>query len=190
MYDLSKYSDTKLYFDFIMSKVQNTRVKSIFSLDCPFWNTHIGYRVYSCCERLYIMFENDMCLVIRYLFIDDLDIEYRKLTEEELLQYDKLNIKDYFNGSQDIYHYDTDTVACTETVKLDYSDIREICIRKVKCEYEKWIDGDLEWVMPTDETFDEIKFIMSNGNSFTVCADDAYVDGYVQVWSEDAECSS
>ena len=37
------------------------------------------------------------------------------------------------------------------------------------------------------ETFDEIKFTMSNGKSFVICADDAEVDGYALVWSEDTD---
>ena len=40
---------------------------------------------------------------------------------------------------------------------------------------------------PNEDTFDEIKFIMTNGNIFIICADDAYVDGYVMAWSTHAK---
>ena len=48
-------------------------------------------------------------------------------------------------------------------------------------------DNDVDYVSPTKETFDEIKFTMSNGKSFVICADDAEVDGYALVWSEDTD---
>ena len=53
-------------------------------------------------------------------------------------------------------------------------------------EYEKWIDGGINFVKPTNETFDEIKIEMNNGKSFVICPAPASDDGYIQVWSEDS----
>jgi predicted nucleotidyltransferase len=51
---------------------------------------------------------------------------------------------------------------------------------------EKWIDGDIDYVILTEDTFDEIKFTMTNDNTFIIRADEACVDGYVMAWSTDA----
>ena len=63
----------------------------------------------------------------------------------------------------------------------------DISLRSVTSDYYKWLDKGLDLVSPTEETFDEIKFTMSSGKSFIICADDAEEDGYVLLWSEDTE---
>ncbi len=183
-------SKAKEYLEKIIASVKGNKIQSIFSFSSPSWNRNNGYRTYMADDDIYILFENEMCLIISYLFIDALAMDFRKMTEQEKTDYEILLIKDYFNGAQDITDFKTNTIKSTESVKLDYSNIDSIFIRSVTDEYSKWIENDIDFVKPNAETFDQITFIMSNGNSFTVCADDAEADGYVRVWSESADCST
>ena len=68
-----------------------------------------------------------------------------------------------------------------------YGSIIDVSLRAVTDDYDKWVNDDVEFVSPTEETFDEIKFIMNNGKSFVICADDAMADGYALLWSEDTD---
>ena len=104
-------------------------------------------------------------------------------------------IKDFFNCSVDIHRWDRNdngesvvgAIDHTEIISLKYDAISAIDLRPVKGEYSKWIDGDIDYVPSSEETFDQIKFTMRNGNTFVICADDAEVDGYVMAWSTDAK---
>ncbi len=190
MKELPKKSQAQGYLEEVSSKVENIKIKSIFSFESPWWNTHSGYRSYMLDGDLNILFENEMCLRISYLFVDALQMEFKKITKEEKEKYETLLVKDYFNGSQDITDFYTKKITHTESIKLDYDSIKSVSIHSVTEEYEKWLDGDIDYVKPNAETFDEITFVMSNGYSFTICADDASSDGYMRVWSVDAECNT
>ena len=152
-----------------------------------FWNHHRGYRTYSTDTEVYILLENEFCLVIDYRFIDALDIQFRKLTSLEEDAYCKLREKDFFNTVNDIHDFRTNKIYRTETCNLEYSSIVDVSLRSVTNDYSKWLEDGIDFVAPTDETFDEIKFTMSNGKSFIICADDAEVDGYTLFWSENTD---
>lgn len=184
---ISKKSTAMEYFDSILSLLQHSKIKAIFALASPFWNHHRGFRTYRTDEELYILFENDWCLIINYRFIDYLNVEFRKLTETEINEYKELLIKDCFNTSNDMHDFRSNRTYETQTCNLEYDSIESFSLRSVIDDYNKWIGDDLKLVSPTAETFDEIKFTMSNGKSFIICADDADVDGYVMFWSEDAK---
>ena len=190
MTDFSKKSETIKYFNSIMQDLQQSKIKAIFSIAPMSWNHHRGYRTYSTDTEVYILLENEFCLVIDYRFIDALDIQFRKLTSLEEDAYCKLREKDFFNTVNDIHDFRTNKIYRTETCNLEYSSIADVSLRSVTNDYSKWLEDGIDFVAPTDETFDEIKFTMSNGKSFIICADDAEVDGYVMVWSTDAEEST
>lgn len=136
------------------------------------------------------MLENEKCFVVDYRYIDCLKVELRYLTTEEKELYEELMIKDFFNTRNDIRSWDDrNKIEEIQICEMEYGYIENITLRAVTYEYSKWIDGAYEFVYPTDETFDEIRFIMSNGKSFVICADDATSNGYVLVWSEDVICS-
>lgn len=183
---LSKKSEATAYFDSILSELQKIRIKAVFTLASPFWSNKRGHRSYMDDTEIYVQLENDFCLVISYRFIDFLEVEYRKLTESEFYKYQELMIKDCFNTVNDIQNSRTGKIYETQICELEYGRIEEISLRSVTRDYLKWIDGDLDFVEPTEETFDEIKFTMSNGKSFVICADEAVTDGYVMFWSEDS----
>lgn len=184
---LSKKSTATEQFNSIIGLQQHSRIKAIFALASPSWNHHRGFRTYSTDEELYILFENDWCLIINYRFIDFLDVEFRKLTESEIDEYEKLLMKDCFNTINDMYDFHSKRIHETQICKLEYDSIESVSLRSVTDDYSKWIGDELDFVSPTEETFDEIKFVMSNGKSFVICADDAYVDGYAMFWSEDTK---
>ena len=187
MTDFSKKSETIKYFNSIMQDLQQSKIKAIFSIAPMSWNHHRGYRTYSTDTEVYILLENEFCLVIDYRFIDALDIQFRKLTSLEEDAYCKLREKDFFNTVNDIHDFRTNKIYRTETCNLEYSSIADVSLRSVTNEYSKWLEDGIDFVAPTDETFDEIKFTMSNGKSFIICADDAEVDGYTLFWSENTD---
>ena len=187
MTDFSKKSETIKYFNSIMQDLQQSKIKAIFSIAPVFWNHHRGYRTYSTDTEVYILLENEFCLVIDYRFIDALDIQFRKLTSLEEDAYCKLREKDFFNTVNDIHDFRTNKIYRTETCNLEYSSIADVSLRSVMNDYNKWLEDGIDFVAPTDETFDEIKFTMSNGKSFIICADDAEVDGYTLFWSENTD---
>lgn len=185
--DFSKKSETMSYFNSIMGELRKSKVKSIFSLLPPSWNHHRGFRMYSVYDDIYILLEDGMCLVIRYFFVDKLAVEFRRMTSKEENQYKELLDKDFFHAVDEIYNSRTNNVIQVETCNLEYDCIDVISLHSVTGEYDKWIDGELDYVRATEETFDEIRFSMKNGKNFIICADDAYADGYTFVWSEDTE---
>ena len=187
MTDFSKKSETIKYFNSIMQDLQQSKIKAIFSIAPMSWNHHRGYRTYSTDTEVYILLENEFCLVIDYRFIDALDIQFRKLTSLEEDAYCKLREKDLFNTVNDIHDFRTNRIYRTETCNLEYGSIADVSLRSVTNDYSKWLEDGIDFVAPTDETFDEIKFTMSNGKSFIICADDAEVDGYTLFWSENTD---
>jgi hypothetical protein len=187
MTDFSKKSETIKYFNSIMQDLQQSKIKAIFSIAPMSWNHHRGYRTYSTDTEVYILLENEFCLVIDYRFIDALDIQFRKLTSLEEDAYCKLREKDFFNTVNDIHDFRTNKIYRTETCNLEYSSIADVSLCSVTNDYSKWLEDGIDFVAPTDETFDEIKFTMSNGKSFIICADDAEVDGYTLFWSENTD---
>lgn len=184
MTDFSKRSHTIKYFDSIIEDLRQSKIQAIFSIAPMSWSHHSGYRIYSTDTEIYILMENESCLVIDYRFIDALDIQLRKLTSLEKDEYNKLREKDFFNTVNEIHDYRTNSVYQTETCNLEYGSIVDISLRSVTKDYSKWLENRIDFVSPTDETFDEIKFTMDNGKSFVICADDAEVDGYTLFWSE------
>ena len=191
---MSKASEAKRFLEEIIKKMRNIKIKTVFSAG-PFFSSNKGYRRYEDDTPIYIVFENDECLIIDYRFIDALYMDFRSLNSEENALLEKTMIKDFFNCTVDIHRWAKNdngesvagAVDHTEIISLEYDAISNIDLRPVREEYEKWIDGDIDYVTPTKDTFDEIKFTMSNGNTFIICADDAYVDGYVMAWSTDAK---
>lgn len=191
--NLSRMSEAKVYFNSLIENRKGVKIKSVFSANPSFFNSD-GVRIYRDEAEVYIIFEDDQCLIMDYRFIDALCVDFRSIDEEKKL-FNQQIIKDYFNSSIDIHTWvkneDGETVVGgvdrTETIALGYDTLVAIELRAVKEEYSKWIDGSLGFASPTEETFDQIKFVMSNGNTFTICAADAEEDGYALTWSEDAK---
>ena len=187
MTDFSKKSEAEKYFNSIQDDLKKSNIKGIFSFDILSWTHPRDCRVYSTHTEIYILFENGYCLVIDYRYIDALDVQFRKLTSLERDKYFSLREKDFFHMVNDISDSRTGRIYQTETCNLEYGNIIDVSLRSVTKDYSKWLEDGIDFVSPTEETFDEVEFTMSNGKSFIICADDAEVDGYALLWSEDTD---
>ena len=187
MIDFSKKSETKKYFNSIMDNLKQSKIKRVFQFFPVGWSSEKGYRIYQTSSEFYILLENDYCLIISYPFIDALNVQFRNLTDIEVFYKHDMRMKNMFDTVDEIHKAQTDKIHTIETYKLECGSIVDVSLRSVTSDYNKWLDGGLDMVSPTKETFDEIKFTMSNGKSFVICADDAQSDGWTLLWSEDAE---
>lgn len=172
MCDFSKACDAEMFFRNTLNEIKNVKVKAIFSLSPGFYRYKNSTRIYSADVPIYILFENEMCLIIDYPFIDELHIQFRKMTSE-----------DCFSG----VNSHGENIEQIASIALEYDSINAISVHRFSHDYSKWIDNDIKITAAGKETFDEIKFTMDNGRGFTVCADDAEADGYTLIWATDDE---
>jgi hypothetical protein len=183
MCDFSKACDAEMFFRNTLNEIKNVKVKAIFSLSPGFYRYKNLTRIYSTDVPIYILFENEMCLIIDYPFIDELHIQFRKMTSEEISACHYGALTDCFHNVNS-HGEDIEQIA---SIALEYDSINEILVHRFSRDYSKWIDNDVKITAAGKETFDEIKFTMDNGRGFTVCADDAEADGYTLIWATDAE---
>jgi hypothetical protein len=184
-YDFSKRSEVKKYFNDILPGLKDKKIKGIYT-PCPFTFNNDSCLVMTDLP-VYVMFEDDKNLVFEYDFVDELKIEYREMTEKEKEEFEKAHIKDYFNYKIDIYNPNISSAPISnKSVELTYGCIVDVEVEQIFEKYAKWLDTGLDYVPPTIETFNKIKFIMDNGNKFDISAEDAEFDGYTLVDSYDA----
>ena len=188
--DFSKSTEVNKFFDEVLKSMQGVKIAAIFTL-CASFGTREGYRTYMEDTEVYILFENEECLVVEYPFIDDLSVSLRKFSEEEKKRHEETVLKDFFNDSTDVYTTITGNqpiLRCNETISLEYDSLVSVKLEKVTQPYAKWIGGGIDdEVMPLDTTFEKMVFTMANGNTFVICPAAAELDGYTLVWSEDAQ---
>lgn len=197
MVEFSKASEAIAYLNNIVKRMRGVKIKKIFS-ECPSFSTINGFRRYEDDTPLYILFENEQCLIINYRFIDEFCVDFRPLTEEEKGIWERQLIKDIFNCTTEIHAWAKNEVGelivgevdHTESISLEYDSLQSVDLRLVATEYSKWTSHGLDYVIPSAETFDEIKFTMNNGNTFMLCPEDADMDGYIMAWSVDAKESA
>lgn len=191
MSDLPKKSQAEEFFNTVVEEMKGVPIKAIFSLSSISFSGGRGLRVFNSGDaQVFVMFENEQCLVLEYPFIDSLGAELRKMTSEELKWYtdEEHQEKDWFNAVYKWKNYLTDKEFNTEIYSLEYSTIEKISLRSVTEKYDKWLsNSDIDLVDPTDETFDEITITMGNGKSIFICPEWALFDGYTLFWSEDAK---
>lgn len=194
MSNLSKKSQAEEFFTAVVEEMKGVPIKAVFSLSSvSFFHDgkgQRGLRIFDASDaKVFVMFENELCLVIEYPFIDSLDVDLRKMTteESELYSDEEQQEKDWFNAVFKFRRSLKDEGYWSETYSLEYSTIEKVSFRSVTREYEKWIsNNNLDFVNPTDETFDEITITMCNGKSIVICPEDALSDGYTMFWSEEA----
>ena len=192
MFDFSKATDTKKYFEGILNELGDSKITGVYTVS-PIWFNH-GYFIYMQCDPIYIIFDNGKCIVVEYNDINCLKAEYREMTESERQVYDEeasmkgeSSMKDLFNRTSNIYG-NLGKVTHIEKSALPYGSLKRVEIKRVTEEYSAWVgSGIVDGIKPTEETFSEIKFIMKNGKNFIVCFDDPESDGYSLIWSEDAD---
>lgn len=188
MYDFSFMSDTYDFFDSIMGELRKSKIESIFTLSSLTWTdaSKSGHRIYETDSELYILLENNYCLVIKYLFIDKLDIHFRSLTTVEIDAYYRNKDKDLFNIVNNIHKsWDSDEIIQIETCKLEYGRIVDVYLEPVTYNYERWTQDKI--ISPTKETFSKIVIKMSNEKRIILNPLPSEFDGYLEFWSDDTE---
>lgn len=187
---LSKKSTAQKFFDKLVSKMEGIKIKNVFAFDIG-WSNHRGYRTYriGIPFYIYILFENEECLVIQYPNINSLEAEVRPLTKEEIQRHEESPMKEFFNSTAYVYSED---ISHKDTCFLEFDTMKSVEIRSVTEECSQYCREiySYEWVEPTEETFDEVKIIMNNGKSITFCGDTAEHMGDAFLWSEDSRCEN
>ena len=178
---IEKYNEAKEYFEKVSPTLKQKKIKKVCSFNSSY-NTHSKRIIYSIDNPLYIIFEDNTSLIVEYYFVSELRIEYRNLTNEEIEETEKL--EDMFNVEHEIHNYKTYELSHIDTIELEYGYINEIEINKFAHEYEAWVDHYITLLPASDETFDEIAFVMNNGKAICICPEDAEADGYLDVWAE------
>ena len=183
---ITKSSDLLKYFDTIMKKQNNNPIIKVYSknYDCP---DDTEKRRYDIDNEFYILFENQYALIIDYRNIDSLYIEYKKLSKDELEKAAKMDCKDFFNRTDEVYHYNTMKMSRRITSIFEYGYINDIKYNKVNNKYEVWENSTTIEKDPNEETFDEIILILDNNNEIHIYPEPALSDGYVDIWCEGAK---
>ena len=174
--DLIKKSDVQKFFSKILLELNKTKIIKVCSLD----DSGDDYK-YSIEEPLYIILDNKKALIIEYYFIDKLSIEYRDLTENEIQKFSSISIRDFFNRTEEIYDYHTQSIDRRNSLRFNYDIIDNIHVDSVNGDYYIWNDNKLILNKPTNETFDKITFGLKNGNKIFLCPQSAEMDGYLDV---------
>ncbi len=184
--NIIKSSDLLEYFNTIIEIQNKNPIIKVYSknYDCP---DDTEKRMYDIDTEFYILFENQYALIIDYRNIDSLYIEYKKLSKDELEEAAKMDCKDFFNRTDEVYHYNTMKMSRRITSIFEYGYINSIKCNKVNNEYEVWENSTIIEKNPSKETFDEIILILDNNNEIHIYPEPALSDGYVDIWCEGAK---
>ncbi len=181
-----KSSDLLEYFNKIIEKQNKNPIIKVYSknFDCP---DDTEERRYDLDTEFYILFENQNALTIDYRNIDSLYIEYKKLSRDELEESAKMDCKDFFNRTDEVYNYKTMKISRRITSIFEYGYIKSIKYHKVNEKYEVWEDSTIIEKNPKEETFGEIILVLDNNNEIHISPEPALSDGYVDIWCERAK---
>ncbi len=186
--DFSRAADVNKFFDELLNEIKSLKVTNVYSSGLVLTNN--GRFSYMQDTPIYIMFDNGRCLIVDYMFIDELNMEYRQMNETETQDFTDSAIKDSFNRTTPIFDLvDEKRIIAEERSELPYGCIIDIETEKVTESYSAWSNGDIIEREPNDDTFCSIKFVMDNGKSFYISPASAEIDGYSYLWSNDStEC--
>ena len=178
---ITKRSDLNKFFERIKHDLWRCSIIKVFTFSGDGSSAN-SFR-YSIDDKLFILMDNFFAFVIEYYDVCNINIEYRKLTMEELEESAKITCRDFFNRVEEIYNIKNYRKNRRESCLLEYSEIKEIKVNKITGKYETWENGNIVEKDESEEAFDEIQFIMSNGNIIHLCPEDAINDGYLDVWA-------
>lgn len=186
--DFSRAADVNKFFDELLNEIKSLKVTNVYSNGRVLTNN--GRFSYMQDTPIYIIFDNGQCLIVDYMFIDELNMEYRQMNETETQDFIDSTIKDSFNRTTPIFDLvDEKRIIAEERSELPYGCIIDIETEKVTESYSAWSNGDIIEREPNDNTFCSIKFVMDNGKSFYISPASAEIDGYSYLWSNDStEC--
>ena len=184
MYDFSKRSETQKYISEILEAVKGAKIIGITS---EAWISKYPILfTYTQDKPIFIKFDNGKCLIVTYLEIDRLKIEYREMSEEEIDYYGHF-FNDCFNRVSKVYSSaESKEVESVQSSSLEYGSLTSIELTPVVGKYWSWVKNHLIEVDSTEETFGRMTFYMDNGKKFIIEPEDAQDDGYSDLWSPDA----
>lgn len=163
-YYLTTYDEMNEYIINMMNDDEDKQIKYIFTNGSLSWREIDNSKKYSLDSEIYIVFDNDSILRIDYKFYG--------LVYARHMWIQNLNIKE--KEYDDKFKLDLDV---TNTRIKDYK------IEKFSEEYE--INPSVGISRPEGgDYFKNITFKLSNGRNLCVCAEDAEVDGYCEIWVE------
>ena len=201
--DIQTKTELEFVFKIIKEKIGDSSIKRIFSFDDSIPrknNNKIEYNTLE--EPLYILFDNDYCLIIEFTNYSSIYLDYRKMTSEEIKQtIGSVSNKDidYLNNYHRIHGWDfddnrnriEDSFGTKEIIEIhgNYDKISDIQIDGFNDSYEKWISDGSSSSMITipagGDYFKSIKFILNNGIKIKMRPQDAEMDGYYDLIIED-----
>lgn len=201
--DIQTKTELEFVFKIIKEKIGDSSIKRIFSFDDAIPrknNNKIEYNTLE--EPLYILFDNDYCLIIEFTNYSNIYLDYRKMTPKEIKQtIGSVSNKDidYLNNYHRIHGWDfddkrnriEDSFRMKEIIEIhgNYDKIRDIQIDGFNDSYEKWISDDSSSSMITipagGDYFKSIRFILNNGIKIKMRPQDAEMDGYYDLIIED-----
>ena len=213
---LQTKTETEFAFAYILKAAKDAKIERVFTLEnlCGPRLSKDGVTYSTLSGKLYILFENHMCLIIYTTTESEIyELEFRPLTDEEKRQYDSLDesSQDMFNTHIEVYDclFDEDEdedesriessfkLREIEDIRLQYAPVKQIRIHGFKHAFEKWVskggypnDGGshkLITIPAGGDYFDEIEFILSNGVHITVAGEPAMYDGYFDIWCSGPE---
>ena len=203
--DIQTKTELEFVLDVLKEKIGDSSIKRIYSLDDAIprkENNKIEYTTLE--DPLYILFDNDYCLIIEFTNYSSIYLDYRKITPEEIKQgVGNISNKDidYLNNYNEIHGWDFDenrnrieeSFRMKEIIEIhgNYDKINDIQIDGFNDSYEKWISNGSNSSMITipagGDYFKSIKFILNNGIEISMCPQDAVMDGYYDLIIEDED---
>ncbi len=187
-------TEAEYIFESLKDKIIYHNVKRVFSMDALFPSkSGDEYTTGGCEHPLYILFDDDNCLIINFMFYSELYMEYRMITKEELGKINEKEI-DYLNFEINFHEWDYDDSG----KRLDGSHVKEIInmngkydkLESVKVigfnhEYWKWVNNGegcgMVLIPAGGDYFDELIFTLKNGIEIHICPEDAEADGYQDI---------
>ena len=201
--DIQTKTELEFVFNILKEKIKNQYIKRIFSFDDAIPGKNNNLIEYNTLEDpLYILFEDDYCLIIEFTNYSSIYLDYRKITPEEVKQgIGNISNKDidYLNNYHEIHGWDFDenrnrieeSFRMKQIIEIHgkYDKINDIQIEGFNDSYEKWISNGNASSMITipagGDYFKSIKLALNNGLEISMCPQDAEMDGYYDLIIED-----
>lgn len=187
-------TELEYVLDILKEKIGNSKIKKIFSFCVPSPNKNNNIIKYSSIdESLYILFDNDYALIIDFMFISSIYIEYRILNEEEMAM--AAEEEDILNSCYETYGWDFDKnnnrIETSFRIKTivnicgEYSEIDKFLVNGFSESYEKWISNgessDIITIPSGGDYFDKLSVCLRNGIQIELIPAHAESDGYYYI---------
>lgn len=166
--------ETKTEIEFVLKciyeKIWNKKIVKIFDLYGNTFNWKQKENSHVCTDDdVYIMFEDNTCIIINLVNRSAAWIKYKKLSKNE---------KEEFSTINDMFTF--------ENNNFNYDSIHEFKVNSFSHEYEKWISNGNTSSMITipagGDYFDKITIVLKNNIKIFIQAEDAMSDGYCDIW--------